>query len=91
MGQEHLLATVAGEADLIHDFLLLGLGDSRTVVVCPLPVCIPLLLLESALVVIPLVGQELAAVHATHRDNHLDMVVGLATDSGQFCVCRVRT
>jgi hypothetical protein len=77
MGQEHLLAAVAGETDLIHDLLLLRCSHCSTIVVRPLAVGIALLLLELALVVVPLVGQEIAAVHTTHRDNHLDMVVGL--------------
>lgn len=78
MGQQHLLATVAGQAELLHNLIFLCVRHAAAVKVGALAVGISLQLLETTLVVEPLVGQELAAVHTTHRDDHL------ATRGGGF-------
>lgn len=92
MGQQHLLTTVACETEFIHGLFLLRLlcGPGRAIVVGALAVGITLELLETALIVEPLVGEEIAAVHTAHRDDHLDMAVGLVNgSSGQFyCYAR---
>ncbi len=77
MCQENLLTAVPRETEFIHDLFLLGLRYAFPVVIGSLAVRVTLKLLESALVVEPLVGQELATVHTAHRDDHLAMVVGL--------------
>jgi hypothetical protein len=72
MRQEHLAAAVAGQLELILDNCgLFRIGDRGTVKVGALAVCIALELLEPALVVEPLVGQELATIHTANRDDHL--------------------
>jgi hypothetical protein len=70
MCEEHLAATVSGETDLLHYFGLLSLGYDRAVKVGALTVCVALQLLEALLVVEPLVGEKLTAIHATDWDDH---------------------
>lgn len=70
MCQEHLPAAVPCKAELFHDIGFLGLGHGGSIEVGPLPVSIPLKFLKSALVEQPLVGQTLAAVHASHGNDH---------------------
>lgn len=77
MSQQHLLAAVAGQAEFAHDLCLFRLGHRRTVKVGALAVGIALELLETALVVEPLIGKTLSAVHTTHRDNHGTYLVAL--------------
>jgi len=86
MSQQHLAAAVTGEAELLHHNSFLSVGHRRTVKVGPLAVGITLELLEAALVVEPLIGQQLPAIHAAHRDDHLDMAVGLRSRPRQVCV-----
>lgn len=72
MRQEYLAATVTGQLELVfNDCGLFRIGDRGAIEVGALAVCIALELLEPALVVEPLVGQELATIHATNRDDHL--------------------
>ncbi len=70
MCKQHLLAAVALEPELIHHLFLLRLGYSSPVEVCALSICIPLQLLKATLVVQPLVGQHLSAIHTTYRNDH---------------------
>ena len=70
MGEEHLAAAVSGEAELLHNLGLLGLGHRRAVKVGALAVGIALQLLEPLLVMEPLVTEELAAIHASDRNDH---------------------
>lgn len=88
--QKYFLTAIAGEAEFIHDLFLLRLlnGTLCAVIVRPLAVGITLKFLEATLIVEPLIGKELAAIHTPHRDDHLDMAVGLVNGySGQFCCC----
>ena len=71
MGKQNFLAAVAGQAELLHDLGLLGFGYTAAVEVGALTVGVALELLEATLIIGPLIGQELAAVHTTHRDDHL--------------------
>ena len=70
MCQQGLLAAVARETEFLHHFILFGDRHGGSVEVGPLAVGIALELLEAALVVQPLVRQELAAVHAPDRNDH---------------------
>jgi hypothetical protein len=70
MSQEDLAAAVSGESKFLHDFTLFGLRHHRTVKVGALSVGITLEFLETLLVMEPFVAEELAAIHATDRNNH---------------------
>ena len=83
MRQQGLLTTVAGETELLHHLVLFCVGHGGAVKVGALAVGITLELLEAALVVEPLVSQELSAIHTTDRNNHRTLPWGLKT------VCQV--
>jgi hypothetical protein len=70
MSEKHLAAAVSGETDLLHDLGFLGLRYCCAVKVGTLAVCIALRLLQTLLVVQPLVGQELTAIHTTDWNDH---------------------
>lgn len=70
MRQQSLLTAVPSETELLHHLILFRVGHRGAVKVGALAVGIALELLEAALVVEPLVGQELSAIHTTHRNNH---------------------
>ena len=70
MSQEHLAAAVTSESELLHNFGLLGLGYGGAIEVCALAVGVALLLLEAALVVQPLIGEQFATVHTAHGNDH---------------------
>jgi hypothetical protein len=63
-------AAVASQTEFAHDISLLGLRNRRTVKVGTLSVGVALEFLEAALVVEPLIGEALSAVHTTHRNDH---------------------
>lgn len=70
MGQQNLPAAVAGQAELLHDLGLLRLRNGRAVEVGALAVGVTLELLETALIMEPLIGEALSAVHTAHWDDH---------------------
>lgn len=70
MCEKHLAAAVSGETDLLHDLGLFGLGHNRAIKVGALTIGIALQLLEPLLIMEPLVGKELTAIHATDWDDH---------------------
>ena len=70
MCQKRLLTTIALEAQLFHNLILFGFGDSSSVKVSALSVGIPLEFPEATLVVEPLVGKEIAARHTADWNDH---------------------
>lgn len=71
MTQEALFAAVSFQAQLLHYNRLLGLWHTGAVKVRPFSIGISLERLELPLIGEPLVGQHLATVHASDRNNHL--------------------
>jgi hypothetical protein len=84
MCQKHLATAITGESEFLHDIGLLCLRDGGTVKVGALAVFVTLELLETALVVQPLVGQHLATIHTAHGDNHRITVAGDFADPSQL-------
>ena len=66
--------------DLFHRCCFGCLGYDRAVKVGALAVIGALELLESAIVFEPLVGEEISAIHAAHRNYH-----GTSTGLQRFC------
>ena len=70
MGQQNLLAAIAGQPQLLHHLSLLRLRHTSPIKVGPFPIGVPLKFLETLLVVQPLIRQQLPTIHATYRDDH---------------------
>jgi len=69
--EKHLAAAVSGETEFLHNLGLLCLGHGSSIKVGALAVGVTLQLLKALLIMEPLVGQELTAIHASDRNDHL--------------------
>ena len=82
--QKHFFAAISGEPELLHNLGLLRLGNHGTVEVCALSIAVALELLETALIMEPLVRQKFAAIHTSDRNNH-NAYYRLRFESRQIC------
>ena len=57
--------------EFIEDLALRSIGDIAAVEIGALSEAVALELLQTALVVLPFVGNQLAARYTSHRNNHL--------------------
>lgn len=73
MAQKALFAAVSLDAELLHHDGLFGLWHAGAIKVRPFSIGISLERLEFPLIGQPLVGEQLTTVHATDRNNHLDV------------------
>lgn len=74
MGEQRLLTAVACELQFLVDLAFGCLGNLFAVKTRGLCGTRALDLAQSALIVLPLVGQEFAAIHTTNGDDHFCLV-----------------
>jgi hypothetical protein len=72
--QEYLATAIACKSELLHNIGLLRLGYRGSVKVCTLTVSVALFLLETTLVVQPLISEQFAAIHTAYGNDHTTLV-----------------
>ncbi len=70
MSEHHFTTAITSTLEFIQNLRFCRVRDTCTVKVGALSICIPLLFLQSSLIVEPLVGQHFATIHTSYGNDH---------------------